>query len=232
MKSVQAKITILINNVTQNPAMIAEHGLSLFIESDGKKILFDCGQDGFVLENNARVLGINIQEIETLILSHGHYDHTGGVPRLLLAGRKVDVYAHSGVLTTRYSMSSGSPKSNGISAPACAALKDWPSDSLHWTGQPLLITERIGVTGPVPRESSYEDTGGAFFLDDAGCRPDPLCDDQSIWIDTDQGLVVCAGCSHSGIINTLKYIQKLNPGKKLRAVIGGFHMVNAGPERI
>ena len=232
MKYAKTKITVLINNVSESPDLISEHGFSLLIECGDKKILFDCGQDGGVFKNNAESIGLNTQEIDTLILSHGHYDHTGGLPQLLASGGVVDLYAHPGVLVSRYSFRDRTAKPNGISAASCAAIQNLAGDCLHWTEKPVSVTECVGITGPVPRETDYEDTGGAFFLDKEGVIPDPVNDDQSMWIDTDEGLVVCAGCSHAGIVNTLHYIQRLNSDKRIRAVIGGLHLVNASQERI
>jgi 7,8-dihydropterin-6-yl-methyl-4-(beta-D-ribofuranosyl)aminobenzene 5'-phosphate synthase len=96
----------------------------------------------------------------------------------------------------------------------------------------MRISERIGVTGPIPREAAFEDTGGPFYLDPGGRRADAMEDDLALWIQTDRGLVVCVGCSHAGVVNTLNYILRLNPGSKIRAVVGGMHLLNASEDRL
>jgi 7,8-dihydropterin-6-yl-methyl-4-(beta-D-ribofuranosyl)aminobenzene 5'-phosphate synthase len=96
----------------------------------------------------------------------------------------------------------------------------------------MSLSEDGGVTGAIPRETSFEDTGGLFFLDPEGRYADPIEDDLALWVRTGRGLVVCVGCSHAGLVNTLRYVQRLNGGMKIHAVIGGFHLVNAGRERI
>jgi 7,8-dihydropterin-6-yl-methyl-4-(beta-D-ribofuranosyl)aminobenzene 5'-phosphate synthase len=100
------------------------------------------------------------------------------------------------------------------------------------TTQPTTVFDGLTVTGPVPRMSGFEDTGGQFFLDEACTRPDPLEDDQSVFFDTTQGTVVLLGCAHSGIINTLRYIRQLTDNRPVHAVIGGMHLVNASSHRI
>ena len=95
-----------------------------------------------------------------------------------------------------------------------------------------MLAPHIGLTGPVPRTTSYEDVGGPFFLDKAGDTPDPIIDDQSLWIATPAGLIVCTGCCHAGLINTLQYIQNISGISRVRAIIGGFHLVNADSTRL
>jgi 7,8-dihydropterin-6-yl-methyl-4-(beta-D-ribofuranosyl)aminobenzene 5'-phosphate synthase len=80
--------------------------------------------------------------------------------------------------------------------------------------------------------TACEDTGGPFFLDTGAHRPDPIDDDLALWIDTPTGLVVCVGCAHAGLVNTLVQVQRLTGGRRVRAVIGGFHLVNADQERL
>lgn len=95
-----------------------------------------------------------------------------------------------------------------------------------------MLTETVGVTGPIPRLASYEDTGGPFYVDPQGVRPDLLEDDLALWIQTDKGLVVCMGCAHAGLVNTLHHIRDVTEGQRIRAVIGGFHLLTAGHERM
>ena len=95
-----------------------------------------------------------------------------------------------------------------------------------------FLTDAIGLTGPIPRRTPYEDTGGPFFLDPDLRHPDPIEDDLALWIRTYEGLVVCVGCCHAGLINTLDHIRRLSGVSRIRAVIGGFHLVNADTQRL
>ena len=112
------------------------------------------------------------------------------------------------------------------------AIGKLPLEHLHWVQQPILLSDKIGITGPIPRETSFEDTGGPFFLDPEGRRADAIDDDLALWIRTDDGVIVCVGCSHAGLVNTLNHVQHLTHGLRIRAVIGGFHLLNAGRERL
>jgi len=224
------RITILVDNKA-GEGLASEHGLSLWIETEGKRILFDTGQ-GPALESNARALGIDVAETDILVLSHGHYDHAGGIAYVIARAQDVDVYCHPGVVQPRYAIRDGKARSIGIPRGAGAALEQLPLERLHWVQEPLMLTERIGLTGPVPRLTSYEDTGGPFYLNPDGARPDLIEDDLALWIQTDQGLVVCMGCAHAGLINTLHRIRDVTQGARVRAVIGGFHLLSAGHKRL
>jgi 7,8-dihydropterin-6-yl-methyl-4-(beta-D-ribofuranosyl)aminobenzene 5'-phosphate synthase len=113
-----------------------------------------------------------------------------------------------------------------------AALDRLPEERLHWVQQSMQLAGTVGLSGPIPRLTACEDTGGPFFLDTGAHRPDPIDDDLALWIDTPTGLVVCVGCAHAGLVNTLVQVQRLTGGRRVRAVIGGFHLVNADQERL
>jgi len=120
MRSEGVKITIPVDNQAGGD-LIAEHGLSLWIETEGKHILFDTGQ-GTALENNARVFGIDLSKAEFLVLSHGHYDHTGGIAQVLQQAHNAGLYSHSGVVQPRYAIRNGTPKSIQIPQKSMAAI--------------------------------------------------------------------------------------------------------------
>ncbi len=232
MSKNKADVAIIVNNVSDCPGLLSEHGLSMYIRAEHLRIIFDAGQEFSVFENNARKLGIDMPSINTVVLSHGHYDHTGGVSGVLSACGEVDLYAHPGIWSTRYSVREERIKSNGISLDSYTAIKNIPEDRLHLSEENVKLSDRVGITGFIPRINSYEDTGGPFYFDKDGEDPDPISDDQALWIQTEKGIVVCAGCSHSGIINTLRYVQKVSGCEKIHALIGGLHLVNASEERI
>ncbi len=239
MASTSTKITILVDNNALDQAALpnvpaglaSEHGLSFWIESAAQHVLLDTGQ-GRSLEVNAPSLGIDLAATDALVLSHGHYDHSGGLTYALEHSPRARVYCHPAVLQTRYSVQDGRAKSIGMPRRPRRALKRLEASRVRWVLGPTMLSDSIGLTGPIPRLTGYEDTGGPFYLDTAGRRPDPLEDDMALWIRTDEGLVVCLGCAHSGVVNTLDYVQKLDPGKKIRAVIGGLHLGKASPERL
>jgi 7,8-dihydropterin-6-yl-methyl-4-(beta-D-ribofuranosyl)aminobenzene 5'-phosphate synthase len=230
MTSGSISITVLVDNQSEN-GLIAEHGLSLWIEADGKRILFDTGQ-GQAFDLNAKALNIDTTTTDILVLSHGHSDHTGGISYILQPDRKIHVYGHPGIVRPRYSIRNNIPAPIYMPRESMAAIDRLPRKYIHWVQHPIPFTDTIGITGPIPRESGFEDTGGSFYLDFEGKRPDLIQDDLALWIRTDQGLIVCTGCCHSGLVNTLNLVSHLNRGLRIRAVIGGFHLVNASAERL
>jgi len=223
-------ITVLVDNQA-GPGLTTEHGFSLWIEADGRHILFDTGQ-GPALPMNARTLGVDLRQTGMVVLSHGHYDHTGGIPHALHVAPNAHVYCHPGVVQPRYSLRNGSPKPAHMPSESMAALDRLPEKNLHWTSETIRLSDNIGLTGPIPRQTTFEDTGGAFFLDPETRHADPIEDDLALWIKTDQGLVVCVGCCHAGIINTLTHIKRLSGVAPIRAVIGGLHLLNADSRRL
>lgn len=224
------RITVVVDEQAREP-LRAEHGFALWIESGGYRILFDTGQ-GDVLLSNSEMLGIDLAATDVLALSHGHYDHTGAISDVLRLAPEAIIYLHPSVFLPRYSIRSEGAGSVRMPGASMSAIIARPDDQVHWTNFPVSLEGILNITGPIPRESGFEDTGGPFFLDPEGRHPDPLNDDLALWFDTGEGLTVCTGCCHSGIVNTLFHIMKLSGKRRIRRVIGGFHLLNAGPERL
>ncbi len=227
----KTRITVLVENTARGPGILAEHGLAFWIEHNDRHVLLDTGQ-GAVIAANAYKLGIALREIDALILSHGHYDHTGGVPEALKTGRPVTVYAHPAAFAPKFTRDrDGSSREIGMPYASERAIHD-SHRSVIATELPTGVCDGLIVTGSVPRQTDFEDTGGPFFLDQACTRTDPLVDDQSLFFDTEKGVVVVLGCAHSGIINTLHYIRQLTGNRPIYAVIGGMHLIGAAPQRL
>ncbi len=229
-ESRQIRITILVDNEA-GAGLEAEHGFSLWIDTGEQRYLFDTGQDELLL-NNAAALHIDPATADGVILSHGHYDHSGGLASLFHQSHHFAFYCHPAAVHPRYSVRKGQAKCLQMPRAAMAALDHFPQERLHWVQQPLMLAPGIGLTGPILRETAFEDNGGPFFLDQAGHRPDPVDDDLALWLNTDSGLIVCVGCAHAGLINTLQQVLRQNPGGRIRTVIGGFHLLNADRRRL
>lgn len=222
------RITTLVDDTALGGGLLAEHGLSFWIEYGDKRILFDTGQSD-ILVQNAKTLGINLAETDAIVLSHGHYDHTGGLPTVLDIASKAKIYLHPAATEPKFSRKVPGAKSIGMSHLAKKAVQ---KRHVIWTATPAQIFPGMSVTGQVPRLNNFEDVGGAFFVDENYQKPDELLDDQTLFIESAKGLVVVLGCAHSGVINTLDYISNLTSQNKIYAVIGGMHLLNASRIRI
>jgi len=224
------RITVLVENTAGGQGLLAEHGLSFWIELGNKKVLFDTGQ-GSVLNGNARRLGIRLELADAIVLSHGHYDHTGGLGDALHCVGRPKVYAHPAALTPKFARNTdGTARDIGISCLGPQDIRE-RAEFVRVEG-PTEVCEGLRLTGAVPRTTDFEDTGGPFFKDQACTEPDDLLDDQAAFIETPAGTFVVLGCAHAGVINTLRHIQTLTNGRPIHTVIGGMHLLNASPERM
>jgi len=220
-------ITQLVENTALSPDLLAEHGNSFVIEADGHYLLFDTGQ-GLTIRHNAGQLDVPVKSIESIILSHGHYDHMGGLETALDMTGPVNIYLHPEALGNKFNRNG-----RNIGAPMADENRICSlSRQIIFTRKPTKIINGIYVTGEIPRRHKIEDTGGPFFSDKELSHCDSLVDDQALYIETEQGIVVLLGCGHSGVINTLEYIQRLSSNKPVRAVIGGMHLLHADAERL
>jgi 7,8-dihydropterin-6-yl-methyl-4-(beta-D-ribofuranosyl)aminobenzene 5'-phosphate synthase len=223
-------ITILVDNEATGE-LSPEHGLSLWLETSAGRILFDTGE-GSALPGNASKLGIDLASADLLALSHGHYDHTGGICHVLGRATGVHLYGHPAALQPRYAILGDVAALASMPSESVSAVQQLPAERLHWTVSPTLISECIGLTGPIPRITPYEDAGGPFYLDEKKLNPDSIEDDQALWINTASGLVICVGCCHAGLVNTIHYVRHLTGVSRIRAIIGGFHLFQANDERL
>jgi len=214
---------------------IAEHGFSMFIHvfRNGKSayVLFDTGSSSEGVVTNAEGMGLNLREIECIVLSHGHYDHFGGLLSTLRAVNRDNssIIVHEDMFKIR-----------GVANPDRSIRKypEFPTETqispakYVRTKQPHLIADNtILVTGEIPRKTDFEKGFLQHRVFESGkWQPDPwIWDDRAIVINVRQkGLLVVSGCAHAGIINTVLYAQQITGGTNVHAIIGGFHL--AGKE--
>jgi len=223
------RLKVLVDNCVNSSRLLAEHGLSFFIEYRGKRILFDTGQ-GQVLGHNAEHLGIQLASIDIVVLSHGHYDHSGGLTMLLNKQPQPVLYCHPHSVRSRYSRKANNIIDD-IGMPNALQPAVKKSVNTHWVESPTEILPGLWCTGPIPRSNDFEDTGGDFVFEPNADDHDEIEDDQALYLETDDGTVVILGCAHAGVINTLDYIYTLTNKRRIHTLIGGMHLVNAGEQR-
>ena len=220
-------ITQLVENTAGTPGLLAEHGVAFFIEADGDCLLFDTGQ-GLALKHNAEQLEIRMESVDAIILSHGHYDHAGGLVNALEMTGPAELYLHPRALAAKFNRNGreiGAPVTDEGKLASLAKGITYTQDSTE-------IIPGIHVTGEIPRRHNIEDTGGPFYQDSECTNEDPLPDDQALYIETHKGLIVLLGCGHSGVINTLEYIQQISGEQNIHAVLGGMHLLRASTKRL
>lgn len=215
-----------------NPArqLMAEHGLSclvrVFAEEKEHAILLDAGHSKECTTWNARQLGINLAEIEAVVLSHGHVDHIGGLSSVISgAGRQVPFITHPDAFLKRRL---NNPARGPVDLPQLdtITLKKAGADILQRAEPSTLAADHLLVTGQVERTTAFEKgmPGMEAFID-GRWAPDPINDDQALVINVkDKGLVVLSGCSHAGIVNTVNTARKITGTDNVHAVLGGFHL--------
>lgn len=220
------RVTVLVENRAARPELGGEHGFAAMVESPGGTVLFDTGASDLVARN-ARALGLDLSGVDAVALSHGHYDHTGGLPAVLAAIRpEVRIFAHPAAFERKYAVRPGKP-ARSIGVPEVPA-----GGRLSLAAGPREIMPGVTLMGQVPRVTAYEDTGGPFFLDPEGTAPDFLVDDTSLLVSTPAGPVLITGCAHAGIVNTLRRASELSGDTRFAAVLGGTHLMSASQHRL
>lgn len=218
-------LTVLVDNFCLFPDLAGEYGLSLHLADAGNNVLMDTGQ-GRSLFSNARVLGIDLLETDHLVLSHGHFDHAGGLSPFLTARGDIPIWAHPtlGLLHTRLVQGKG----HFIGCHLNAGSVD-----LHPVTGLTRITETVwAVEVPEDRRDSQFLTRPDHLVipgKDGQWKPDPFSDDISLVIKGENGLSVLLGCAHAGVVNIMEEISRQFKTRTFHAVVGGMH-IGDGPD--
>lgn len=224
------RITTLSEN-TANFGFIAEWGLSILVEVDNLWVLLDTGL-GCSAAHNAQLLGVDLSVIDSLILSHGHTDHTGGLKEVLARRGELNIIAHPAIWEAKYAV----PENNHEHYIGIPFNRDQLEDlgaRFHLTKEPVWIGDRVVTSGEIPLTTGYEKVGRKFHIKENGkLRPDHLPDDLALGVKTDLGLVIILGCAHRGMINTIHHFQEIMGEDRVYCVVGGTHLIGASHERL
>ena len=210
------KLTVLADNNTYiDKYYLGEPALSYYIEDEGERILFDCGYSDVFLRNAER-MNIDLSQVTTVVLSHGHDDHTAGLPHLLSVLPYARLVAHSETLAEKQYL-------DGRNAGSPLREADIPYE-LSLSREPQKVSEHITFLGEIPQMNDFEprvqfgvhEVDGVF-------EPDFVMEDSALAYDAGDSIFIITGCSHAGICNIVEYARTLFK-KPVKGIIGGFHL--------
>ncbi|MCI8609057.1 MAG: MBL fold metallo-hydrolase [Firmicutes bacterium] len=229
------KFRFLVDNKTENPRCMAEWGLSILIESRGKKILMDTGASPLFAEN-AKAMGVDLSEVDALVISHGHYDHTEGAPAFIELNEKAPIYLHEKALGLTFGETGGIIDEEDCGIRWSREFLEQMDFRLALTQGMQAITDNITLIGNIPDFDGYPSTERFWraVTDDNGERryvQDRMEHEQFLVVEEEKGLYIFSGCSHRGVVPTIKYTQQLFPGKRIAGLIAGMHLYPVSPAK-
>lgn len=213
------KVTSIIEN-TSSKGLHVEHGLSLYIETErGERVLFDMGLSG-MFARNAEMLGLSISDVDVAVVSHGHYDHGGGLRTFLTENGKANVYIHRDAFQPHYSLRESGLRFIGIE-------EEWSRfERLVFCDGRRDINPHMTLFADVHGDCCYP-TGNRLLFGPMQTEPDDFRHEQSLLIEEEGKLVLFAGCAHRGIVNILRRAEEV-AGKAPTHVFAGMHLVKSG----
>jgi len=207
---------------------MSEHGTSLLIENDkGQRILIDAGASEQVFLHNMDLLGYKLDSISAVFISHGHYDHVGGLVPLIRAG--VPIYTHPMTFVGKRYIVQGTKRTD--LSPPPSVLKALEGAKLNLSAASVELAEGIRTSGEITRQFPFEGPGSFVREENGKIVEDDNIDDQAVYVSTKKGVVVISGCGHAGIVNVVQQAKK-SMGAKVFMAMGGFHLYSGDTDRL
>ncbi len=222
--------TLVDNHALFGSGFWAEHGLSFLIEADGEKILFDTGQTGGVIAHNLEEMKVDLNRLKYIVLSHGHYDHTGGLEEIARRTHDASVFAHPDIFDEKYVKRDEEYISIGVPVSEHELRNSF---KFHFKKKGEEIIEGVRTTGQIPRTTEFESIPKRYYIKkNDEYISDDILDDQSLILHTQKGIIVILGCTHSGLINTLFQVKKITGKNEFWGLLGGTHLWAADEEKL
>lgn len=220
------KVTVLIENTAPEGSGLAyEHGLSLYLNYKGTRILLDAGSSG-AFADNAEQLGVDLSSIDFGVLSHGHYDHGDGLRRFFTENTSAKIYTRAGADAPLFSVDDRGVRYIGVHR----ELWDGCSHRFVPTAGKFSLGEGLWLTSCTHRDLAFTGRAGnlVYKRGEDDFLPDDYRHEQSLVCETESGLVVFNSCSHAGVVNIIRDVLADFPGQSVRAMVGGLHMFGRG----
>jgi len=210
------KVTVLIENTSLNSSLKVEHGLSFYIQHDGKNYLLDSGSTKAFMDN-AKILNVDLNQVDYTILSHGHYDHSGGFINYLKEYKNKSIYASSKVFDAYFSKARGTLHEIGVQKDLFSLKERFIFLDKH-----KMIEKDVHLIFASTDQSHHYAKKAKLY--NKKMEYDDFCHEISLVFDTNKGLVIFNSCSHGGPIEIVERVKQLLPHRPLYAYIGGLHM--------
>jgi 7,8-dihydropterin-6-yl-methyl-4-(beta-D-ribofuranosyl)aminobenzene 5'-phosphate synthase len=225
-------LTTLCENTAGKPGFMAEWGLSILIQTDSANVLFDTGGN-FAAVRNADKLGVDLRAVDKIVLSHSHADHTGGLREVLRRTGPKEIIAHPAIWELKYTKRAYERREAFIGIPFTRAELELFGASFTLRKEPVHIADTIVTTGEIAQTTDFEGIEPIFYVkEDGSLRNDPIPDDLSLIVRTQQGLVIVLGCAHRGIISTIRHAQTITGEERVHTVVGGTHLFPKTDEQV
>lgn len=219
---------ILMENKTYRDGFGAEHGLALYLETEGMTILYDTGASDLLVRNAAK-MNVDLDQVDVVVISHGHYDHTGGIPAFADINEHAPIYIHEEAFHTFYGLENGELEEDTCGIRWTSEERNRIESRLSLTRGPHWLSPNIVISGTIPVDSSFVPAEQFYYKTEDGLlHEDSMAHEQFLAICDKMGggIHLFSGCTHTGIFSAIRYAKELFPGERIATITAGLHLYN------